>query len=129
MRTLGAEVVYPLEDPPKVDTLQYEGDIYPVHTIACRWLLNPCPLPGNCGSLTTISDHEFASVLEEFITMNFEHDPDLTNIADLVAWNEAHADVAMPERVCHPPFASPKHSTNIISSMKRTPNRQNWSNV
>lgn len=43
-------------------------------------------------------DHEFSDLLESFIATNFEHDPGLTNLADLVAWNHANADVAMPER-------------------------------
>lgn len=49
-------------------------------------------------------DHEFASVLQDFIATNFEHDPKLTNLADLVAWNEAHAEEAMPEREFRAPL-------------------------
>lgn len=41
MTTLGAEVVYPLENPPQADIFQYEGDATPVHTIACQWRLSP----------------------------------------------------------------------------------------
>lgn len=37
-------------------------------------------------------------MLKNFITTNFESDPILKNLADLVAWNEAHAEQAMPER-------------------------------
>lgn len=44
------------------------------------------------------SDHEFAGVLQSFLETNFEHDPRLTNLADVVAWNEAHTELAMPER-------------------------------
>lgn len=45
-----------------------------------------------------LSDHEFAGVLEDFIATNFEQDTNLTNLADLIAWNESHVDLAMPAR-------------------------------
>lgn len=45
-----------------------------------------------------ITDHEFSGLFESFIAANFEHDTSLTNLADLVAWNQANANMAMPER-------------------------------
>lgn len=43
-------------------------------------------------------DHEFSGVFGDFLATNFEHNPKLTNLADLIAWNQAHAEEAMPER-------------------------------
>lgn len=55
------------------------------------------PGPRHCADGLT-PDHEFSGLLESFIATNFEHDPSLTNLADLVAWNQANPDLAMPER-------------------------------
>ncbi|KUI69308.1 hypothetical protein VM1G_05647 [Cytospora mali] len=74
METLGARVVFPLENPPNPDILMYEGET--VHSI---------------------SYYEFAGVFQDFISRNFEHNPKLTNLADLIVWNEDHAAQAMPE--------------------------------
>ncbi|KAF3761421.1 amidase signature enzyme, partial [Cryphonectria parasitica EP155] len=75
LEELGARVVYPLQHPPQWESLKFEGET--LHT--------------------TLLDHEFADVLEDFIATNFERDSSLANLADVVAWNEAHADKAMPE--------------------------------
>lgn len=64
------------------------------------------PCSEEFGPLTTIPDHEFPSVVEKFIGFNFEHNSSLTNVADLIAWNEAHADIAMPKRT-KPPSPHP----------------------
>ncbi|KUI59091.1 Glutamyl-tRNA(Gln) amidotransferase subunit A [Cytospora mali] len=74
METLGARVVFPLENPPSPDMLMYEGET--VHSV---------------------SYCEFAGVFKDFISRNFEHNPKLTNLADLIVWNEDHAAQAMPE--------------------------------
>ncbi|ROV91721.1 hypothetical protein VPNG_09964 [Cytospora leucostoma] len=42
-------------------------------------------------------DHEFEGCLKDFISLNFEPDPNLTNLTDLVTWNEEHAAAAMPK--------------------------------
>lgn len=68
-----------------------------------------------------MSDHEFPDALQDFMGTNFEHDPKLTNLADLVAWNQAHAEVAMPERrdtdTCpHPRYSTLRPSTDNFSA-------------
>lgn len=43
------------------------------------------------------SDYEFPSMIREFLG-NFEIKQDLRNLEDIVAWNEGHADRALPAR-------------------------------
>ncbi|ROV92149.1 hypothetical protein VSDG_07550 [Cytospora chrysosperma] len=74
MQDLGARVVFPLGDPPSPGILTYEGET--VHSL---------------------SYHEFSGVFKNFVSTNFERHPKLTNLTDLVAWNEEHAAQAMPE--------------------------------
>ncbi|KAK7747238.1 hypothetical protein SLS53_001491 [Cytospora paraplurivora] len=44
-------------------------------------------------------DHEFEGCLKDFISFSFEPDPNLTNLTDLVTWNEEHAAQAMPKQL------------------------------
>ncbi|CAN8098535.1 unnamed protein product [Discula destructiva] len=71
---LGARVVFPLEDPPSPSVMQYEGE-----------------------GAHSISYYEFPTVLKSFIATNFDPEPSLTYLADLISWNEAHASIAMPK--------------------------------
>lgn len=49
-----------------------------------------------------MADHEFRNNIKEFISANFEEDPKLTNLADIIIWNEEHAQEAMPAREFFP---------------------------
>ncbi|KAH8775372.1 amidase-like protein [Diaporthe sp. PMI_573] len=75
MEDLGARVAFPLEDVPDPDDLKHEGE-----------------------TLHSIAYHEFPKVLKDFISNNFEPDAKLTNLADLIAWNEENAAQALPKQ-------------------------------
>ncbi|KAJ0119828.1 hypothetical protein J7T55_014033 [Diaporthe amygdali] len=73
MEALGARVVFPLANASDPERLKYEGE-----------------------TLHSVAYHEFSEVLEDFISTNFESDAKITNLADLIAWNEEHAAQALP---------------------------------
>ncbi|KAB5566785.1 amidase-like protein [Coniochaeta sp. 2T2.1] len=72
LRARGARVVYPLEAPDH-ETLKDKGE-----------------------TLTTVAYAEFPAQVEQFIT-NFKENPRIKNLADIIKWNEEHADIALPE--------------------------------
>ncbi|PSR82679.1 amidase-like protein [Coniella lustricola] len=86
---LGARVTFPLRDPPEPSLLKAEGE-----------------------TLMTVCYHEFPGVLRDFIATNFEHDPNIRDLRDIVAWNQAHAERAMPE-----PYTT---QTELIASLHNT---------
>ncbi|KND88994.1 putative amidase [Tolypocladium ophioglossoides CBS 100239] len=72
MEASGANVVFPLAMP-DADTITHEGQ-----------------------TVMTTSYYEFPAQVEAFIDC-FHPDPEITNLQDIIAWNEKHKDVAMPE--------------------------------
>ncbi|KAJ9144219.1 Amidase-like protein [Pleurostoma richardsiae] len=88
MQSKGASVVFPL-DLLSAETLEYGDE-----------------------NLMTVAYHEFPGQIEEFLAENFELDGELTNLADVIAWNERHTSQALPE-----PYTT---QTELIASRDNT---------
>lgn len=124
MRSGGSEVVYPLEMAEASDALKYKDET--MVSVSCEspllllpptiqfprapffWPGKALPLADRVADrLPSLPDRQFPKVMEEFIRC-FEPDPSVTSLEDIIAWNEAHAEEAMPEREQSPPLCSPR---------------------
>ncbi|KAK5995221.1 putative amidase [Cladobotryum mycophilum] len=102
-------------DSPEV-VLVYESAIKKIQEHGSR-VVYPLELPEaevlkqNDETLVTVAYHQFPAMIEEFINC-FHHNPEVINLKDIIAWNEKHADIAMP-----PPRTT---QTELIAAAENT---------